>query len=161
MFVLNGYFCRELKFIAILHFKLRFLLRNTGVDSDSTQNFWGKNWRLGALLGSCIACRRKSPVEKKYPESDVKINCWEQRAGLEPDMRLGLANKQGRWLVYCDLLLASSTIQHPKYLCKQFFPAGHWYAIRGFLTFTLNIPSPTRFKPTFSATRKFDPRSCS
>ena len=37
--VLNGYFCRELKFIAILRFKLRFLLRNTGVDSDFTQNF--------------------------------------------------------------------------------------------------------------------------
>ena len=93
-----------------------------------------KNFFFGILcfpgqqqLGSCIACQRKSPVEKKYPESDVKINCREQRAGLEPDMRLGLANKQGRWLVYCDLLLASSTIQHPKYLCKQFFPTGHWY----------------------------------
>ena len=29
---------------------LRFLLRNTGVDSDFTQNFWGKYWRLGALV---------------------------------------------------------------------------------------------------------------
>ena len=30
--------------------KLRFLLRNTGVDSDFTQNFWGKIWRLGSLF---------------------------------------------------------------------------------------------------------------
>ena len=50
MFVLNAYFCRELRFVAILRSKLRFLLRNTGVDSDFTQNFWGKNWRLGALM---------------------------------------------------------------------------------------------------------------
>ena len=28
----------------------RFLLRNTGDDSDFTKNFWGKNWRVGALL---------------------------------------------------------------------------------------------------------------
>ena len=34
MFVLNAHFCRELKFVAILRFKLRFLLRNTGVDSE-------------------------------------------------------------------------------------------------------------------------------
>ena len=46
MFVLNAYFCRELRFVAIL----RFLLRITGVDSDFTQNFWGKNWRLKSLL---------------------------------------------------------------------------------------------------------------
>ena len=54
MFVLNAYFCRELRFVTILHSKLRFLLRNTGVDSDFTQNFWGKNWRLGALVGAVI-----------------------------------------------------------------------------------------------------------
>ena len=52
MFVLNAYFCRELRFVAILRSKLRFLLRNTGVDSDFTQNFWGKNWRLKSLLQS-------------------------------------------------------------------------------------------------------------
>ena len=52
MFVLNAYFCRELRFVAILRSRLRFLLRNTGVDSDFTQNFWGKNWRLKALLYS-------------------------------------------------------------------------------------------------------------
>ena len=34
MFVLNAYLCRELRFVAILPFKLRFLLRNTGVDSE-------------------------------------------------------------------------------------------------------------------------------
>ena len=34
MFVLNAYFCRELRFVAILRSKLRFLLRNTGVDSE-------------------------------------------------------------------------------------------------------------------------------
>ena len=34
MFVLNSYFCRESRFVAILRSKLRFLLRNTGVDSD-------------------------------------------------------------------------------------------------------------------------------
>ena len=50
MFVLNAYFCRELRFVAILRFKLRFLLRNTQVDSDFTQNFWGKNWRLKSLV---------------------------------------------------------------------------------------------------------------
>ena len=37
MFVLNGYFCRKLRFVAILRSKLRFLLRYTGVDSDFTQ----------------------------------------------------------------------------------------------------------------------------
>ena len=50
MFVLNAYFCRELRSVAILRSKLRFLLRNTGVDSDFTQNFWEKNWLLGALV---------------------------------------------------------------------------------------------------------------
>ena len=30
MFVLNAYFCRELRFVVILRSKLRFLLRNTG-----------------------------------------------------------------------------------------------------------------------------------
>ena len=50
MFVLNAYFCRELKFVAILRSKLRFLLRNTGVDSDFTQNFWGKIWWLKSLV---------------------------------------------------------------------------------------------------------------
>ena len=39
MFVLNAYFCRELRFVATLRSKLRFLLRNIGVDSDFTQNF--------------------------------------------------------------------------------------------------------------------------
>ena len=40
MFILNAYFCRELKFVATLRSKLRFLLRNTGVDSDVTQKGW-------------------------------------------------------------------------------------------------------------------------
>ena len=40
----------KLRFVAILRSKLRFLLRNTGVDSDFTQNFWVKNWRLKALI---------------------------------------------------------------------------------------------------------------
>ena len=52
MFVLNAYFCRDLRFVAILRSKLRFLLRTTRVDSDFTQNFGGKNWRLGALVGT-------------------------------------------------------------------------------------------------------------
>ena len=43
--VLNTYFCRESKFVAILRSKLRFLLRNTGVHSDFTQNFCGR-WGL-------------------------------------------------------------------------------------------------------------------
>ena len=50
MFVLNAYFCGELRFIAILRSKLRFLLRNTVVDSYFTPNFWGKIWRLEALF---------------------------------------------------------------------------------------------------------------
>ena len=52
MFVLNVYFCRELRFVAILRSKLRFLFRNTGVDSDFTQNFLGNNWRLEALAST-------------------------------------------------------------------------------------------------------------
>ena len=55
MFVLNAYFCCGWKFVAILRSKLRFLLRSTGVDSDFTQNFWGKNWRLKSLLISFIS----------------------------------------------------------------------------------------------------------
>ena len=55
MFVLYSYICCESIFVAILCSKLRFLLRNTGVDSDFTQNFWGKNWRLGALGDTRIA----------------------------------------------------------------------------------------------------------
>ena len=39
MFVLNAYFCLELRFVVILRSKLRFLLKNTGVDSDFAQNF--------------------------------------------------------------------------------------------------------------------------
>ena len=62
MFVLNAYFCRELRFVAILRSKLRFLLRNTGVDSEFTQNFWGKNWRLGAL----VACTMKKSYRATY-----------------------------------------------------------------------------------------------
>ena len=54
MFVPNGYFCRESKFVVILRPKLRFLLRKMRVDSDFTQNFWVKNWQLGSLPGpSC------------------------------------------------------------------------------------------------------------
>ena len=64
MFVLNAYFCRELRFVAILRSKLRFLLRNTGVDSDFTQNFWGKNWWLEPLLftymSACAPKRNKA-----------------------------------------------------------------------------------------------------
>ena len=41
-FGLSAYFCRELKFIAILLSKLKYLLRIKGVDSDFTQNFWEK-----------------------------------------------------------------------------------------------------------------------
>ena len=54
MFVLNAYFCRELRFVAILCSKLRFLFRNTGVNSDFTQNFWGKNWRLKSLVHGAV-----------------------------------------------------------------------------------------------------------
>ena len=44
MYALSGKFnacskMRRLRFVAILRSKLRFLLRNTGVDSDFTQNF--------------------------------------------------------------------------------------------------------------------------
>ena len=43
------HFLENSMFVRILRSKLRFLLRNTGVDSDLTQNFWGKKWRLKAL----------------------------------------------------------------------------------------------------------------
>ena len=54
MYALSGKFnacskMRRLRFVAILRSKLRFLLRNTAVDADFTQNFRGKNWRLKAL----------------------------------------------------------------------------------------------------------------
>ena len=39
LIVLNAYFCRELRFVAILRSKLRYLLRNTELDSDFIQNF--------------------------------------------------------------------------------------------------------------------------
>ena len=42
MFVLNAQFCHELRFVAILRSKLRFLLRNTGVDSDFYSEFLRK-----------------------------------------------------------------------------------------------------------------------
>ena len=38
MFVLNAYFYHESEFVVILRSKLRFLLRNTGVDSDFRKN---------------------------------------------------------------------------------------------------------------------------
>ena len=41
--------CR--KFTQLVWLRLRILLRKTGVDSDFTQNFWVKNWRLKALFG--------------------------------------------------------------------------------------------------------------
>ena len=86
MFVLNVYFCRELKFVANLRFKLRFLLRNTGVDSDFTQNFWGKNWRLGALSWGLVV---------KHIGRDLKLN-WT----LEAEVLEGLeAEDMGLWLV--------------------------------------------------------------
>ena len=114
---------------AILNFHFDFLTTSLMWYelNPRVRRAFGNVWNISpsrptSQLGSCIPCQRKSPVEKKCPESDVKINCREQRAGLEPDMRLGLANKQERWLVYCDLILASYTTQHPKYLCEQFFP---------------------------------------
>ena len=60
MFVLNAFFCHELKFVAILRSKLGVLLRNTGVDSDFTHNFWGKVCRLGTPTPSkskVVACK--------------------------------------------------------------------------------------------------------
>ena len=52
----NAYFQCESKFVAILHsivailrYKLRFLLKKRRVDSDFTQNFWVKIWRVGSL----------------------------------------------------------------------------------------------------------------
>ena len=66
MFVLNAYFCRELRFVAILRSKLSFLLRNTGVDSDFTQNFWGKNWWLGALSRLIIGQIWRRPLTANY-----------------------------------------------------------------------------------------------
>ena len=42
MFVLNAYFCRELRIVAILRSKLSLLLRNTGIDSDFYSEFLRK-----------------------------------------------------------------------------------------------------------------------
>ena len=47
MFVLNAYFCRELRIVAILRSKLKFLLRNTGVDSDFNSEFLRKKMAAG------------------------------------------------------------------------------------------------------------------
>ena len=81
MFVLNSYFCRESRFVAILRSKLRFLLRNTGVDSDFTQNFWVKNWRLKALLQHSlhmlVECRfRDEFVFKACLPNFILSNSW-------------------------------------------------------------------------------------
>ena len=45
MFVPNTYFCRELRFVAILRSNLRFLLRNTGLRLNS--EFLRKNLAAG------------------------------------------------------------------------------------------------------------------
>ena len=55
MFVLNAYFCRELRFVAILRSKLRFLLRNTDVDSE----FLRKKLAAG---GSGCKCNPKCAI---------------------------------------------------------------------------------------------------
>ena len=78
MFILNAYFCRELRFVASLGSKLRFLLRNTGVDSDFTQNFWGKNWRLRALPQVLQPTFRlfMRPSKLRYHNSSLNGVCW-------------------------------------------------------------------------------------
>ena len=94
MFVLNAYFCRESRFVAILRSKLRILLRNTGVDSDFTQDFWGKNWRLKALvnalrsnhleaLSTCWPCR--APHRQKI---------WRDMVATERTEWLGEASRR-------------------------------------------------------------------
>ena len=81
MFVLNAYFCRELRFVAILRSKLRFLLINTAVDSDFTQNFWEKNWRLGAL-------ERENPEkhQTKQANEDDEQEDWTQKETFSVDV---------------------------------------------------------------------------
>ena len=44
--------CSKCVLLSWIKIWLRFLLRNTGVDSDFTQNFWGKIWRLKSLVQS-------------------------------------------------------------------------------------------------------------
>ena len=93
MFVLNAYFCHELRLVATLRSKLRFLFRNTGVDSDFTQDFWGKNWRLKALdtiwpqfwqqleinIGKMFANNLDSTLENNhYSNLDILTMCTEQ-----------------------------------------------------------------------------------
>ena len=69
MFVLNAYLCCELRFVAILRSKLRFLLRNTGVDSDFSQNFWGKIGRLKSLLRRLALLFSVSSVNQNVKQS--------------------------------------------------------------------------------------------
>ena len=78
MFVLNMYFCRELRFVAILRSKLRFLLRNTEVDSEflrkklaaegsgchtilSTLDETGQSWQTRA---SCSNVREPQQINR-------------------------------------------------------------------------------------------------
>ena len=94
MFVLNAYFCRELRFVAILRSKLRFLLRNPGVDSDFTQNCWGKNWRLKALVSrSAFPDQGLRVFWKKFIKSGAKI----VSSKLETT-KLGTLNVMANWL---------------------------------------------------------------
>ena len=53
IFFLNAYFCHELRFVATLRSKLRFLLRKTGVDSE----FLRKN--LAAEVSGLAKCLTK------------------------------------------------------------------------------------------------------
>ena len=50
MFVLNAYFCRELKFVAILRSQTQIFTQKYRNWLRFIQNFWGKNWRLKSLV---------------------------------------------------------------------------------------------------------------
>ena len=118
MFVLNAYFCRELRFVEILRSKLRFLLRNSGVDSDFTQNFWGKNWRLKALLEGWLLSSVQLPQQLQNMYSihcipdKLESSCWPC-----PAISLGLRSLPTSLIISgrraCDI--AWSTAVSPQY----------------------------------------------
>ena len=76
MFVLRAYFCRELRFVTILRSKLRFLFRNTGVDS----RFYSEFLRKKLAVEVSVACiNRHVQPRHGYPPPSRPPWCWRVR----------------------------------------------------------------------------------
>ena len=108
MFVLNAYFCRELRFVAILRSKLRFLLRNTGVDSDFTQNFWGKKLAAGGSAPTSAQPSVLSADSELEMEGARNYTKWYQSKVITDHQSLTVA-----WL-----MVARPPLPHDGWSCR-------------------------------------------